>query len=114
MPRALVVCFFFNFASTSEVYTLSLHDALPILAFAGAGLAAFSGFAGLAPFADAAAGARCFLSSVLWCSSGGRDRKSTRLNSSHSQISYAVFCLENETANDAGGGLDLRQERSRR
>src|SRR5476649_3019153 len=64
--------FFFNDTATTEIYTLSLHDALPIC----------RGF---------------------WRSDAGRhrrpvchavDRKSTRLNSSHTVISYAVFCLK--------------------
>src|SRR5476649_20382 len=67
--------FFFNDTATTEIYTLSLHDALPI----------FSLHRGTPPGAccgpDAAAGRR-------------RDRKSTRLNSSHTVISYAVFCLK--------------------
>src|SRR3990170_5865232 len=63
--------FFFNDTATTEIYTLSLHDALPICR--------------------------------LWCNcdgwsrricAGRRDRKSTRLNSSHQIISYAVFCLK--------------------
>src|SRR2546430_4536174 len=84
--------FFFNDTATTEIYTLSLHDALPICApEAGrAGRCARRGRAGRG-------GAR---SHALLCRggrSGGRcggDRKSTRLNSSHSQISYAVFCLK--------------------
>src|SRR5450755_5070159 len=67
--------FFFNDTATTEIYTLSLHDALPI-------------------------------SSGRWCGSMAgsatywrractpTDRKSTRLNSSHPSISYAVFCLK--------------------
>src|SRR2546422_7945991 len=72
------VLFFFNDTATTEIYTLSLHDALPI--------------------------SRCCPSH--WCWSllarvaaavrppAGSDRKSTRLNSSHGYISYAVFCLK--------------------
>src|SRR5687768_17731682 len=77
--------FFFNDAATTEIYTLSLHDALPI----------------------------CYASD--WFNAGGfppgtfknteqtvnpmqaADRKSTRLNSSHGYISYAVFCLKKKT-----------------
>src|SRR5436190_9699792 len=70
--------FFFNDPATTEIYTLSLHDALPILALARAGRAR----AGRACGAPAR---RC---------AGARDRKSTRLNSSHTVISYAVFCLK--------------------
>src|SRR2546430_7154693 len=92
--------FFFNDTATTEIYTLSLHDALPISwrpsqadcparrrhdqrrsdpgrplgpARRGAGAGCPRGYAG--------------------------DRKSTRLNSSHSQISYAVFCLKKKKNN---------------
>src|SRR5688572_32871176 len=70
--------FFFNDTATTEIYTLSLHDALPIF-----GAAAPDDFQRVA---DRMRGGRA--------RGAGRDRKSTRLNSSHSQISYAVFCLK--------------------
>src|SRR2546430_15705993 len=70
--------FFFNDTATTEIYTLSLHDALPILAIDRG-----SGVGGKAP-------TQALLD---WIKETG-DRKSTRLNSSHSQISYAVFCLK--------------------
>src|SRR2546430_3904882 len=100
--------FFFNDTATTEIYTLSLHDALPILerlptwTFVSKGNPSW----------------RC------WTKTPGDrslsvniDRKSTRLNSSHSQISYAVFCLKKKT--DSGtpathpralraSGLELR------
>src|SRR5688572_31757501 len=79
--------FFFNDTATTEIYTLSLHDALPIWRTR-----------------------RILLSDTLLADHGDeeievilahelahhvhQDRKSTRLNSSHSQISYAVFCLK--------------------
>src|SRR2546430_10012936 len=73
--------FFFNDTATTEIYTLSLHDALPI-----------SSGEALTP-----SHVRKF--NDIWGSKTGTrltnlDRKSTRLNSSHSQISYAVFCLK--------------------
>src|SRR2546427_6147977 len=72
------VFFFFNDTATTEIYTLSLHDALPIWLLRGA--ERIRSRRHPAP---------------LRCRSGPqRDRKSTRLNSSHSQISYAVFCLK--------------------
>src|SRR5262245_66641341 len=71
--------FFFNDTATTEIYTLSLHDALPI--WAGGGR-----WQGEAP------AARLRREGVG--SSGAGDRKSTRLNSSHLGISYAVFCLK--------------------
>src|SRR3989304_5056409 len=78
--RVRVRLFFFNDTATTEIYTLSLHDALPIC-----------------------------LDEFLPCSrnkhnsstpTAKKDRKSTRLNSSHGYISYAVFCLKKrETQN---------------
>src|SRR5256885_12577186 len=79
--RALCFFFFFNDTATTEIYTLSLHDALPILASVSVV------FVSLMSCADAAAPVRTVKST-------GRDRKSTRLNSSHLVISYAVFCLK--------------------
>src|SRR2546430_7185022 len=86
--------FFFNDTATTEIYTLSLHDALPIsLGFAlnAIHVAAMGLWVG---------GLATLL--VTWGElrlAGQRiDRKSTRLNSSHSQISYAVFCLKKKKA----------------
>src|SRR2546430_6530681 len=91
--------FFFNDTATTEIYTLSLHDALPI----------YSGFA-----AGSSHLLRKRRHASLFCSYHAssltpsrkwrrkrekRDRKSTRLNSSHSQISYAVFCLKKKKNN---------------
>src|SRR5256885_11119645 len=77
--------FFFNDTATTEIYTLSLHDALPICQ--GAGQGASQGWLDLP---DAQGGPlRAFFSK-----SAQGDRKSTRLNSSHLVISYAVFCLK--------------------
>src|SRR5688572_33278166 len=67
--------FFFNDTATTEIYTLSLHDALPISA--------------RSRFTPRTAATTPRSPSTPWT-----DRKSTRLNSSHSQISYAVFCLK--------------------
>src|SRR5256885_12533087 len=79
--------FFFNDTATTEIYTLSLHDALPIYLLClhfrkkssstrkpSPGMRAAKGWTFIRPFS--------------------RDRKSTRLNSSHLVISYAVFCLK--------------------
>src|SRR3712207_7823603 len=78
--------FFFNDTATTEIYTLSLHDALPI--YAGAGR-----LRGAAPPQGARATARHPGHRHLRARRA-RDRKSTRLNSSHANISYAVFCLK--------------------
>src|SRR2546430_136410 len=88
--------FFFNDTATTEIYTLSLHDALPISARPRAGAAAGP----RSSIHTAPRAAPCRHSTAA--GSGGAparvpapgDRKSTRLNSSHSQISYAVFCLK--------------------
>src|SRR5690349_24200836 len=85
--------FFFNDTATTEIYTLSLHDALPISSRApGAGrtncarlrrsAARFCHVRSRAPYRDSR-----------------RDRKSTRLNSSYVEISYAVFCLKKKKQN---------------
>src|SRR6266496_6455933 len=73
--------FFFNDTATTEIYTLSLHDALPICHSA---LLASS--CTRAPSRGAVGSAASVPSET--------DRKSTRLNSSHVEISYAVFCLK--------------------
>src|SRR5205085_3947576 len=90
----IVFFFFFNDTATTEIYTLSLHDALPI--FAGA------------PWLVSESVAVTLKSNApsLWADrskAAGEDRKSTRLNSSHSQISYAVFCLKKKRVDLAGG-----------
>src|SRR3954449_13637797 len=77
LPLPLIYLFFFNDTATTEIYTLSLHDALPIsqrVRVRGHGADRRRAPGG------AVAG----------------DRKSTRLNSSHTLISYAVFFLKNK------------------
>src|SRR2546429_1591005 len=82
------VSFFFNDTATTEIYTLSLHDALPI-SFSEAGLPPGGSPPSPSILLPPAAGR------VPRTAAGGRrDRKSTRLNSSHGYISYAVFCLK--------------------
>src|SRR5258707_11984802 len=91
--------FFFNDTATTEIYTLSLHDALPIsilngitridkcgYIFSTTGNSPVSGFAKAKASLDAAV--------MRARKEGATDRKSTRLNSSHANISYAVFCLK--------------------
>src|SRR5258707_10957122 len=72
----LLFFFFFNDTATTEIYTLSLHDALPI--------------------SPSSPPSRCCGRTCCSARRGtaGPDRKSTRLNSSHANISYAVFCLK--------------------
>src|SRR2546430_17067344 len=79
--------FFFNDTATTEIYTLSLHDALPICWPSGLKCSA-------APPATDEAELPPLTSMEEPGVRSAADRKSTRLNSSHSQISYAVFCLK--------------------
>src|SRR6266511_4646247 len=90
-PYHLLFLFFFNDTATTEIYTLSLHDALPISVARSP--------AGRNRYGRGREFAIC------------RDRKSTRLNSSHVKISYAVFCLKKKTrqhANIAKRNVDMR------
>src|SRR2546429_2572824 len=83
--------FFFNDTAPTEIYTLSLHDALPISRPGARG-------AGRAPGARTARRPELTASGssvrIRRRSATPEDRKSTRLNSSHGYISYAVFCLK--------------------
>src|SRR3712207_7474025 len=82
--------FFFNDTATTEIYTLSLHDALPI--FYALATIAFQALTGTLPRAGKTVVA--VLSQARREPPPDLDRKSTRLNSSHANISYAVFCLK--------------------
>src|SRR2546422_4809975 len=81
--------FFFNDTATTEIYTLSLHDALPISPRRSRDRRR-AGACIRRPLRAAPRGSR----SRCRPRAGPRDRKSTRLNSSHGYISYAVFCLK--------------------
>src|SRR5689334_23593629 len=83
--------FFFNDTATTEIYTLSLHDALPICGPADQQLRARRPAGGPPPVRREL---RRFAHGPGTARRGRPDRKSTRLNSSHSSISYAVFCLK--------------------
>src|SRR2546430_12436152 len=91
--RRIFFFFFFNDTATTEIYTLSLHDALPISSRKENSVAVLRSIPTSRPPMMVAA---------------ERDRKSTRLNSSHSQISYAVFCLKKKTLKE-----ELRLSRRR-
>src|SRR6202000_3579270 len=71
---SLLILFFFNDTAPTEIYTLSLHDALPIC--------------------TRTSPSTCCPSTLGCRTCPTTDRKSTRLNSSHPSISYAVFCLK--------------------
>src|SRR5690348_18190705 len=96
------IFFFFNDPATTEIYTLSLHDALPIFAEdegrqgfgaeVAAGDGAAVGFEPHPPLHERRDAVGLLLGHV-------EDRKSTRLNSSHPSISYAVLCLKKKKRN---------------
>src|SRR3712207_7712935 len=95
----MIIFFFFNDPATTEIYPLPLHDALPIfediyVTCVGPNRL-FRNVNGMV-FVDTTAGAGVgdpsFSASAAWVDY--EDRKSTRLNSSHANISYAVFCLK--------------------
>src|SRR2546430_10990645 len=81
-PPPTSTFFFFNDTATPEIYTLSLHDALPISTREGG------------------EGGRVRAVRKTGMRARDADLKSTRLNSSHSQISYAVFCLKKKKKKD--------------
>src|SRR3712207_8600181 len=94
---------FFNDTAATEIYTLSRHDALPIWVVD-------RGYAGcwIQPSEDSILPRRSMSPvsktfqrvekvDLALCSGSPVDRKSTRLNSSHANISYAVFCLKKKT-----------------
>src|SRR5256885_17231675 len=86
--------FFFNDTATTEIYTLSLHDALPISPEASFGVTVEETRGNIGHFAVPT------------------DRKSTRLNSSHLVISYAVFCLKKKKSHHRSTrGLPLAPQR---
>src|SRR3712207_7571425 len=101
--------FFFNDTATTEIYTLSLHDALPIsnvvYGTINTGILLTSSLTMAAAVEGARAGLRRLTLICLGVTIAfglaflmvKGDRKSTRLNSSHANISYAVFCLDNNS-----------------
>src|SRR2546428_10346940 len=84
--------FFFNDTATTEIYTLSLHDALPIF-----------GPGERQPEAERRGAAH----EAHARSRRTTDRKSTRLNSSHDQSSYAVFCLKKKAISSGMARLSV-------
>src|SRR5256885_5094956 len=82
--------FFFNDTATTEIYTLSLHDALPICHET-------EGLDSDLPLDGA-------VTLPMQAGESLKDRKSTRLNSSHLVISYAVFCLKKKNASARASG----------
>src|SRR5690606_42133662 len=85
-----VFCISVSHTAPTEIYTLSLHDALPILR----GLSLGRPLARKIPRTAAGSSALAPRPYTVSVGNATRDRKSTRLNSSHVKISYAVFCLK--------------------
>src|SRR5215204_7254615 len=85
--------FFFNDTATTEIYTLSLHDALPIW-----------------PSSPSRAASR-WPTPRASAPPNSPDRKSTRLNSSHTVISYAVFCLKKK--NKKKKTIDMKKKKKK-
>src|SRR3989442_11468910 len=96
-PRRSIF-FFFNDTATTEIYTLSLHDALPI----------YSNRKRCASLRSGPDGAHLHRGSFI----GSEDRKSTRLNSSHVRISYAVFCLKKKNKDRLQRAISLQHRLS--
>src|SRR6266516_6162832 len=84
--------FFFNDTATTEIYTLSLHDALPIFGVERVGETGGAGGLGRSPRARP------------------EDRKSTRLNSSHRTTSNAVFCMKKKKSASACASMNKRHQ----
>src|SRR3712207_7162046 len=107
MVIIMIIFFFFNDTATTEIYTLSLHDALPISGGPSAGRLRQCRGGGAGGTAGAVAGLRVTRASRPACGgsqnprTGISDRKSTRLNSSHANISYVVFCLKKKKLTSA-------------
>src|SRR5258708_14752094 len=107
LSQFLFSLFFFNDTATTEIYTLSLHDALPICIKGDSAQVAAGGVTAVTSPAVSPAyigvgfiiGPRL---AALNFAGGVQDRKSTRLNSSHQIISYAVFCLKKKKASVQG------------
>src|SRR3712207_8355150 len=104
--------FFFNYTASTEIYTLPLHDALPILV-AGAEVV-LAGAGALDRHLLRAQPVQHRRGVGLAVAAGdGRERKSTRLNSSHANISYADFCLKQKHPRPADAADAARRYRSR-
>src|SRR5438128_8287918 len=85
-----IIFFFFTDPATTEIYTLSLHDALPISRWEER----------LRPKLPQSPKPQLRPAAAPAARRSTKDRKSTRLNSSHGSISYAVFCLKKKKTNN--------------
>src|SRR3712207_8196058 len=102
MREVVYLTVVFNDCATTEIYALSLHDALPIWSAAATTRCTFTACTTRRPptartsRASRRAATTCPSAAPgpTGCGRAAADRKSTRLNSSHANISYAVFCLK--------------------
>src|SRR5205085_6016449 len=113
LPRHLLSLrlFLFRQPSTTAIYTLSLHDALPICRAACVSRGCELSFPRRTVHRrhrDSRDNGHSPRTDRLGAVSGDGDRKSTRLNSSHSQISYAVFCLKKKTRAETAAAVRRR------
>src|SRR5258705_8839731 len=102
--------FFFNDTATTEIYTLSLHDALPISHRRDE----LGALGGVDPVLDRHHDRAALELRILGQHRSSRDRKSTRLNSSHLGISYAVFCLKKKKNTPDISGLRPQDTKPKR
>src|SRR2546421_9695119 len=123
LPPPRFLFFFFNDTATTEIYTLSLHDALPISQRRPPPSGALRRRPSRARLrrtrrrrSRKSAGAQSRPSSQAATLRSRRptatDRKSTRLNSSHDQISYAVFCLKKKKKERTNGKFEFSTSKS--
>src|SRR2546429_7552386 len=94
MTISVSLFFFFNDTATTEIYTLSLHDALPISQRRPRCPTTANATHDLVSWTARLSKVHCPSPTPLPGLPSPPDRKSTRLNSSHGYISYAVFCLK--------------------
>src|SRR2546422_6442850 len=102
--------FFFNDTATTEIYTLSLHDALPISRRGVLELPADHYRPCFRETASATNERTLIAAIVPPGTSVAQDRKSTRLNSSHGYISYAVFCLKKKKKIDSNVNTAIHRD----
>src|SRR3989442_5645346 len=101
VPSLPALFFFFNDTATTEIYTLSLHDALPISRCRRG-----PPWTRPHPLRPCCGVTASWQHGLSWL-----DRKSTRLNSSHVRISYAVFCLKKKKKNEKRSEVYRLQQR---
>src|SRR2546421_6099357 len=102
--------FFFNDTATTEIYTLSLHDALPISSKPRRFLCFRNSMKETRTSSKRNPPPPGTFTAEKSSSAMTSDRKSTRLNSSHDQISYAVFCLKKKKQKHHDSHVDIHKQ----